>query len=324
LKAAHIIAPRTIEFVDVPAPDLASAPPESVLVQVERTAICASDMPLFARPRPPEEYPLGLGLSLHECVGTIADSTSSRFREGDRVLSFPHGMGGLVERFRSSAAVTIPLPEFEPLEHLLMAQPLGTVIWAVRKLPSLIGKDMVVMGQGPMGLLITHVLSNLGARTIIALDKLDYRLEVARRMRATHTLNVTRDDPVAAVREITAGRMADLVVEAVGQQTDTLNQCLDLVKDRGTILGFGITVENVYPFRYGEFFRRNLTLIGSVGPEVQHDYPLALEWIVQGRVHVAPLITHILPFTEVQRGFDLAWEKKDGAIKIVLDHSRDT
>jgi threonine dehydrogenase-like Zn-dependent dehydrogenase len=80
-------------------------------------------------------------------------------------------------------------------------------------------------------------------------------------------------------------------------------------------------VENLYPFRYGEFFRRNLTLIGSVGPEVQHDYPLAVDWILQGRVQVAPLITHILPFTEVQRGFELAWEKKDGAIKVILDHT---
>jgi threonine dehydrogenase-like Zn-dependent dehydrogenase len=321
LKSAQFVAPRKIEIVDLPEPDFSEAPPESVLVQVERTGICASDMPPFYQNRPPEAYPFGLGLSLHECVGTVVASNCPRFREGDRVLSFPQGVGGLVERFRSSSAATIPLPEFQPLEHLLMAQPLGTVIWAMRKLPPLLGKEVVVLGQGPMGLLLTHVLSNLGARTIVALDKLDYRLEVARRMRATHTCNVTRDDPVEAVREITGGRMADLVVEAVGQQTETLNQCLDLVRDRGTILGFGITVENLYPFRYGEFFRRNLTLIGSVGPEVQHDYPLAVDWILQGRVQVAPLITHILPFTEVQRGFELAWEKKDGAIKVILDHT---
>lgn len=321
MKSAHFVAPRKIEIIDIPEPDFSHAPPESVLVQVERTGICGSDMPPFYQVRPPEEYPFGQGLSLHECVGTIVASTCPRFREGDRVLSFPQGIGGLVERFLSSSAATVPLPPFQPLEHLLMAQPLGTVLWATRKLPPLMEKDAAILGQGPMGLLLTHVLSNLGARTVIALDKLDYRLEVAQQMRATHTINVDQEDPVEAIREITAGRMADVVVEAVGQQTETLNRCLDLVKDQGTLLGFGLPVSDIYPFRYREFFRRNLTLIGSVGPEVQHDYPLAVDWILQGRIRIAPLITHILPFTEVQQGFELAWEKKDRAIKVILDHT---
>ena len=74
-----------------------------------------------------------------------------------------------------------------PKEEILMTQPLGTVVCACQKLGNLLDQDIVVAGQGPMGLLFTHMLANLGARTVIALDKLDNRREAARQMHATHT-----------------------------------------------------------------------------------------------------------------------------------------
>jgi threonine dehydrogenase-like Zn-dependent dehydrogenase len=114
--------------------------------------------------------------------------------------------------------------------------------------------------------------------------------------------------------------MADLVVEIVGHQTETINQCLDLVKRGGTILCFGVPDDEVYNFNYGKFFRRNIRLIGSVGPEVQSDFPLAMDMITQGRIDVSPIITHHLPFTEVQKGFEFFVYRKNGAIKVVLEY----
>ena len=70
-----------------------------------------------------------------------------------------------------------------------------------------------------MGLLMTHLLSNLGAKTVVAVDTVDFRLDAAKKMRATHVVNPDREDVVAAVRNITDGRMADLVVEIVGTQS---------------------------------------------------------------------------------------------------------
>ena len=81
---------------------------------------------------------------------------------------------------------------------------------------------------------------------MIAADRLDYRLAAAREMRATHTVNVEEQDLVAAVEELTDGRMADLVFEAVGHQTETINQCIDLVMKGGTIVGFGGQVDAMY------------------------------------------------------------------------------
>ena len=67
-------------------------------------------------------------------------------------------------------------------------------------------------------------------------------------------------------------------------------------------------------------FQKNITLIGSVGPEAQSDFPLAMDMIAQGRMDVSPIITHHLPFTEVQKGFELFVDHRDEAIKVVLEY----
>ena len=320
MKAAQIVAPHQIEMIDTDKPDISSDPEGAVLIKTQMNAICGTDMPWFAMERPASDYPLSLGTTIHECIGVIAASKSDRFKEGDAVLALPGRIGGLAEYFVSHEAVTIPLVEFERKDCILMSQPLGTVIWACSKLGSLLNQDVVVMGQGPMGLLFTHLLSNLGAKTVVATDLVDFRLEAAKQMQATHMINAAEVDTVAAVEGITDGRMADLVVEVIGHQTETINQCMDLVKRDGTILAFGVPDDPTYPFGFGDLFRKNIRLIGSVGPDAQNNFPLAMDMIAQGRIDVSPMITHRLPFTEVQRGFELSLHKKDEAIKIVLEY----
>ena len=320
MKAAQVVAPRQIEMIDIDKPDISSDPEGSVLIKTHMTAICGTDMPSFVLEHPADAYPLSPGMTIHECIGVVAASKSDLFKEGDAVLALPGRPGGLSEYFVAHEGVTVPLVEFERKDCILMSQPLGTVIWACSKLGNLLNQDVVVMGQGPMGLLFTHLLSNLGAKTVVATDLVDFRLEAAKQMQATHTINAAEVDTVAAVEEITGGRMADLVVEVIGHQTETINQCLDLVKRDGTILAFGVPDDPTYPFRFGELFRKNIRLIGSVGPDAQNNFPLAMDMIAQGRIDVSPMITHRLPFTEVQRGFELSLHKKDEAIKIVLEY----
>ena len=320
MKAAQIVAPRQIEIIDIDRPDISSDSEGTVLVKTHRTAICGTDMPSFVLERPASEYPLSPGMSIHECIGVIAATKSDRFKEGDAVLALPARIGGLSEYFVSHESVTVPLVEFERKDCILMSQPLGTVIWACSKLGNLLNQDVVVVGQGPMGLLFTHLLSNLGAKTIIAAEPVDFRLEAAKQMRATHTINPAEADTVAVVEALTDGRMADLVVEVVGHQTETINQCMELVKRGGTILAFGVPDDPIYNFHFSDFFRKNIRFIGSVGPDAQNNFPLAMDMIAQGRIDVSPIITHHLPFTEVQRGFELSLYKKDEAIKIVLEY----
>lgn len=320
MRAAQVIAPKRYAIVDADDPDISSEPAGSVVIKTGRTALCGSDMPIFANEAPVSRYPFAPGVSMHECIGVVAASKSSQFREGDPVLAIPRNKDGLAEYFVADDSATVALPDHEHKDHILLSQPLGTVIWACRKLGSLLARDTVVVGQGPMGLLIANVLSNLGARSVIVTDVLDYRLAVSRAMQATHCVNAAKEVVVDAVADITGGRMADIVIEAVGHQPDTINACLDLVKRGGTVVAFGVPDEKIYAFRFADFFRKNICLIGSVGQEVHTDVPLAMDMIMQGRINVAPLITHHMPFTDAQRGFDLALSKQDGAIKIIFEY----
>jgi 2-desacetyl-2-hydroxyethyl bacteriochlorophyllide A dehydrogenase len=319
MKAAQVVAPRQIEIVETDTPDLSQRLAGSVLVKTHKVSLCGSDMPMFALDFSPASYPLTPGLFTHECIGVIAESNSDRFKEGDEVLSVPRGAGGYADYYVSDETSTVPLPAFDHKDHILMAQPLGTLICACRKLPNVINQDVVVVGQGSIGLLLSHLLSNLGAKTVIAVDLLDYRLAVSSQMGATHTINASKESPLALVADITKGRMADLVVEVVGHQTQTVNHCLKLAKQNGTVLAFGVPDEPVYDFDFSEFFRKNIRFMASVGPDAQVDYALAIDMIAQGRINVAPIITHHLPFAEAQRGYELSLNKEDGAIKVVFD-----
>lgn len=340
--AAQIVAPRLTRLVDIEEPSLVSN--GQVKIKMERGCLCGSDSPLFdydlnlvideAQKNPErsmaipfvdydgDPYPMRVGQSIHECLGTVVESTSPRFKEGDFVLALPDYHDGLVEYMVAGADRAIHLPKDAVCkEEILMTQPLGTVVWACQKLGNLLDQDIVVAGQGPMGLLFTHMLANLGARTVIALDKLDNRLEAARQMHATHTVNVDRECPVEAIREITNGKMADTCIEVVGHQMTTINACMQFVRRLGTILCFGVPdYANYQGFAYQEFFRMNLSLISSVGPDVVPNFSLARDLIAQGRMDVSPLVTHTIPFSDIQKGYELFVERKDGAIKVVLDY----
>lgn len=318
MLAAHIVAPRELRIVQAPLPRADEHDREAIVVRLEAGVLCASDFPRFLGGAHDVAFPRPVGDSLHEIIGTVAESTSPRFRPGDRVLAIPPDQRGLSQYFLADAQMAVPLPEHEPDEHLILAQPLGTILWAARKLPNLLHQNVVVLGQGPIGLLFDQLLANMGAKRVIGVDKLDYRLHVATRMRATHTLNVERDDVRQAVLELTEGRGAGLVVEAVGHQHETLELAIDLCGHQGTVLLFGVPHDEFYPLPVVRFFRKNLRLIGSVHPDVQRDIPLAMDMIRDGRIDVAPLITHRYALTDAQQAFTTAVERRGEPLKVLL------
>jgi threonine dehydrogenase-like Zn-dependent dehydrogenase len=318
LKAAQIVAPRRLEWIETPRPSLDDLAGESVLVHFEAGVLCASDFPRFLGGAFNVEFPRPVGDSLHEIIGQVVESRSPRFQPGDSVLSIPPDQRGLSEYFLADASMTVPLPEFQHRERLILAQPLGTIIWAARKLSNLIDRDVVVIGQGPIGLLWDHLLANMGARRVIGLDRIGYRLDAAKKMHATHTLDVDRDDVQQAVLDLTDGEGADVVIEAVGHQHETIDTAVRLAKSHGTVLLFGVPDEEVYPMPIWAIFRKNLKVIGSVHPNVQRDLPLALDMIRDGRVDVAPLITHRYKLSDAAEAFDLAISKRDQPIKVLL------
>jgi threonine dehydrogenase-like Zn-dependent dehydrogenase len=318
--AGQIVAPRRVEIVPVPMPEPAEG---QIRVRPRIGCLCGSDLPYYdGDPRRPimdgQEMPLDPGHSLHELIGTVDASRCDQFREGDRVLALPYNSMGLAEAFLSEPARTVSLPADATGDHMVLAQPLGTVFHAVNKLGPLINQTVVVVGQGPMGLLFTLLLTRLAVRRLIAVDLLPYRLEMSRRMGATDVINAAEMDAAAAVMELTGGIGADLVVEAVGEP-ETLVGGIDLIRRGGTILAFGVPHRADYELPFARFFRKEGQLVASVGPNVPVDFPIAVDMIAQGRLDVTPLITHRFPFAEAQQAFDTFAERRDGAIKVLLE-----
>jgi threonine dehydrogenase-like Zn-dependent dehydrogenase len=319
VKAAQIVGHRRIEIVDAPMPDFEESPDESMLIRTLRSSVCGSDIPHFGLEHPLEHYPLPPGFSGHECIGTVVASKSKQFGEGDRVMALPVPHHGLAEYYISRGDQAVLVPDGLSLNEALMAQPLGTVIWALRKLPPMLHMNVAVIGQGPIGQLMNAMVRSLGARRIIALDKHDYRLDISTKMGATATINVEKENAAERIADLTSGNMADIVIEAVGHNTETVNHAMRLARLGGTVLVFGVPDIETYPIDYSIFFRRNLRLIASVtSPEPALDHGLAMELIARGQVDVRPMISHELPFTEAQYGVEIVNDRKDNALKVVF------
>jgi threonine dehydrogenase-like Zn-dependent dehydrogenase len=321
LLAGEIYAPGKIRLIEVPEPKLEQVVEGSsageIIFQVELACLCGSDLLFFEGDY--EEYPPLVGHSLHEMIGTVVQTTGQRFRRGDRVLCVPLNQLGLMERFRISEERAIPLVAEPSEEEALLAQPLGTVIYALRKLPNLIDWNVAVVGQGPIGQLFNAALKNLGAREVIGIDLLESRLATSPRMGATAVVDASREDPVEAVRRITGGRMADLVVEAVGHRDQALNLCVDLCRANGHILFFGVPRERLDGIQWRNLWVKNLCVHTSVNPDFARDFPLAMRWINEGRVNVAPIITHRYPLEQIQTAFDTFRHRREGALKVFID-----
>ncbi len=319
MLAGRIVRKGRIDLVEVAEPRLAraaSGSPGEIIFQPEITCLCGSDLPYFSEDQ--AKYPLQDGLSLHEMVGTVVDTSGKRFRPGDKVLAVPVAQVGLFERFALSEERAIPLDPRKAPEAAMLAQPLGTAIFAVKKLPQVIDQDVVVVGQGPMGQIWCALLRNLGAREIIAIDPLESRLRRSPGFGATATVNPAQEDPIAAVSRITRGALADIVIEAVGHENQALDLCVDLCRKNGRILYFGVPEVKLHEVRWRDLFMKNITVHTSVNPDFARDFPLAMQWIGEGRIDLAPLITHRFELREIQKAYETFRDKTDGALKVIV------
>lgn len=320
--AGHIPAPGRIELIDVPEP--AWPPPAdfgpAILFQPELACLCGSDLPYFEQSE--TRYPPGVGHSLHEMIGRVLATTGTRFRPGDRVLAVPVDQKGLFERFVVSDARAIPLPPGVPDEHALMAQPFGTALYALRRLPSALGLTVAVVGQGPMGQFFNLALRSLGAGQIIGIDCDARRLARSRQLGATAVVCTAESDSATAVRELNGGRLADLVVEAVGHANQALNLCIEIVERHGRILVFGVPPATIDGVRWRDLFVKNVTVHTSVNPDFAIDFPLAMRCIAENRVDVSGLLTHRYPLSQIQTAFETFRDHRDGALKVLVDFPR--
>ena len=320
MLTSELYAPGKIRLIEAPEPKLSPTPPDGVsgqiIFQPETTCLCGSDLPYF---NGWDEWPIEQGHSLHEMIGTITATNGKKWRVGDRVLAVPLMQQGLSERFILDENRAITIATNLPEEQVLMAQPLGTAIFALKKLPNILDLDVAVVGQGPMGQLMNASLSNMGARNVIGIDLLESRLKVSPKMGATATVCNSKQDPIVAVKEILGGSLPDIVIECVGHRDQQFNLCIDLCKNAGRLLCFGVPPQIIDGLRWRDLFFKNVTVHTSVNPDFRRDFPLAMRWIQEGRIDVSPIITHTYPLAKLQDAFELFRDRRDGAIKVIVN-----
>ncbi len=319
MRAAQLVGPHRLEFIDIPKP---AASEGEVLVRLNHLSVCGSDLRYFSRVLPEEQYPLEVGKPCHECAGIIEESNSPDFKPGQRVIVLPTTSAGLAEYVAAPANRIIPVPDSGDLANWLMCQHMGTVMYSCGRIGSVLGKTVVVLGQGAIGLNFTTMLSRNGAQRIIVTDLLDDRLRMASYLGATDTINPTRSDVTGFVKELTNGTLADIVIEAAGRP-ETVNQIAKLLRLEGTAILFGQPLlDDVFPIDYDALMGRMGTMISTIGGRTanptQHISD-CVNLVSEGRLDLSHLLTHRLPFDQVQQAFDLYAEKPEGFLKVVID-----
>jgi len=211
---------------------------------------------------------------------------------------------------------TFVVPDDVRMEHVASLEPLACVVhgWDLMNLQS--AGTAIVIGGGPIGLLHLQLASLHGANRIVLCDVVDQRLEEAKKI-ATEviTINSSRENLAERVKDLTEGRGADIVIEAVGRK-ETWEAASKLVRKGGTILLFGgCQVGTSVSFDADKIHYGELHLQGAF-----HHTPSSVErafnLIASNRVSIGPLITQEMPLENAEEALKMMGEGK--ALKIAL------
>ena len=210
---------------------------------------------------------------------------------------------------------TFQVPGGVPLDNVASLEPLACVVHGWDLVAPTPGGTAIIIGGGPIGLLHAQLARLSGARHVILCDVVPERLREAEKVGVDATINSASQNLVDQALNLTEGRGADIVVEAVGRG-ETWESTLSLVRKGGTVLLFGgcpagTTVSfNAEKIHYGE-----LHIQGSF-----HHTPAAVErafrLIVSGQVSIKPLISHEMPLEKAEDALQLMGNGK--ALKVAL------
>jgi L-iditol 2-dehydrogenase len=304
MRAVLFVGPRKIELIDdAPKPQ----PQEGeVLVQCSHIALCGTNMgPYLFDGRWAGDMERPPGWLGHENVGTIVESRAPGWEPGTLVLAHPEEYNGFAEFITSRPEGMGRLPSDAPdAAGLVVAQPLATVLRAMVRTGPVIRQRCAVVGQGPMGLIFTHLLGRMGASQVIGIDPVAWRLDWSRRFGATDVVDSSRENVVERVRELTGGQMIDFCVEAVGKP-DALQTAARLPRRQGRLYVFGVPHAESQEFPWFHTVANETEIITSMGPECMEYFQNAVDMIVQGRTDLTAMVTPRMPWDRAAQAFEM-------------------
>lgn len=319
--------PGIAEIVEFPDPKLA---PGEVLLSSLACGICSTDVKAIQKGADGSHFALG-----HELVGTIIETgPESSWQPGARVVAAPYlpcgvctfcfhnqptlctqlfqshlDPGGLAERVRIPRDLAqrglLPVPDSLPDEVASLAEPMGCVIKGTEDCQLKAGDSLLVVGDGPMGVLGAAVGRAMGAYPVIVAGMTPHRLKVAQEHYADFIIDIRQEPLVPAVKRYTAGLGADCVLAAVSSG-EALASAIDSVRPGGVVNAFaGVPEGTTIPLDVRRLHYQQIHLTGSFGVGPVH-LQRALDLLSSGRVATSPLITAQFSFDRAQEALNYA------------------
>ena len=321
MKAIVNTAAHTLEMLEYPLPEPGVG---QVRIRTGACGICATDIEMidgWTR----TGYPATPG---HEWAGQIdavgAGVDAALLRRScvaENVLAdggevgFEHP-GGYGQCLLTEAANIQALPDNFPFATAAMIEPLAVCVRAMNRLGQA-SSSALVFGDGPIGLLMTALLSRAGVRDIAVVGGREARLQVARSFGAGQTLNYHNfdGDMAASIRNRTQ-QAFPIIIEATGNPT-ALRAGMDIVAREGKCLMIGDYGLSHADFLWNSILLKEITLLGTNASAGA--WPEAVRLAVSGEIPLARLVTHRVPATRFMDGMAITRSRKEDVIKVVLD-----
>lgn len=313
MQAVLFSAPETLHIERVPDPPCA---PDEVVLQVSRCGICGTDVHIYQNEYM-SDFPLIPG---HEFSGVVVETgrAVTDLQVGDRVAVDPNlycghcdlcrnemanhclhwqGIGisrpgGFAQYTAAPARACYRLPECLTDTQAAFIEPLACVVHAMKRIRLLPADPVLLLGAGPMGLLLLQALRRMGAGAVAVVEKQPARLELARQLGATLALPAGQED---ALHEL-APRGFGVVVDATGIPA-VIEGALRFLRPRGLYLQFGVAPNHarvsISPY---DLFRNDWTLVGSFA--LCYTFLPAIDWLANGAIDVTPLVSHVAPLQD--------------------------
>jgi S-(hydroxymethyl)glutathione dehydrogenase / alcohol dehydrogenase len=198
------------------------------------------------------------------------------------------------------------------------------------------GETVVIFGSGPVGLMAQKAAWLRGAKRVIAVDPLDYRLNKAKEVNKVETLNAHDEHLMEKLREMTNGRGPDVAIDAVGTEAErsflekakavwnaekgtmkVIDWCTQAVRRGGIVSVVGVYGSPYDNFPIHRIFDKGLIMKFGQAP-VQKYIDYLFEIVRDGKVVLDDIITHKIPLSDATRGYDMFKNKVDDCVKVVL------
>lgn len=324
MKAIVNTSPETLEWQELPIPQPAAG---QVRIRTGACGICATDLEMIAGWQR-TGYPATPGHEWSGTVDAVADGVDvalvgrrcvaeNVWADGGEV-GFEHP-GGYAQYLITEAANVHALPDGYPFASAAMIEPLAVCVRATRRLGEVTG-SVLVFGDGPIGLLMTALLTRSGIAHIVQVGGRDQRLAVARAFGAHVILNYHRlagdiADAIRAATQLTFGA----VVDATGSAS-ALAVGMSLLQREGKLLIVGDYAQQRADFLWNTVLIHEITIAGSNASAGA--WAEAVRLAVQGEVDLSSLITHQLPAAEYDKGLTLTRSRAGDVIKVIMEWER--